>query len=158
MSDGLYIGGSDWSLETVCVGVGVGVVLSVVLGVVVVGNGRYRSRYRNPSIGIGYDTGLVILVILVILVVEEEERGAVNRKNGMSPGILRDILTNDLTHHRILAHENLGSSTKSLTCFLELGRTDIVDFDDEGFGVGGEKGLHTFEVFGFAFGRERHGG
>ena len=97
---------------------------------------------------------LVILVILVILVVEEEERGAVNRKNGMSPGILRDILTNDLTHHRILAHENLGSSTKSLTCFLELGRTDVVDLDDEGFGVGGEKGLPTFEVFGFTFGGE----
>ena len=116
------------------------------------------------GVGIGCDTGLGLvsvawgLVILVILVVEEEERGAVNRKNGMSPGILRDILTNDLTHHRILAHENLGSSTKSLTCFLELGRTDVVDFDDEGFGVGGEKGLHTFEVFGFAFGGERHGG
>ena len=42
MSDGLYIGGSDWSLETVCVSVGV----VVVLGLVVVGNGRYRSRYR----------------------------------------------------------------------------------------------------------------
>ena len=100
MSDGLYIGGSDWSLETVCVGVGV----VVLLGVVVVGNGRYRSRYRNPSVGIGCDTGLglvsvawgfvvlvvlVILVILVILVVEEEERGTANRKNGMQPRFLK---------------------------------------------------------------------
>jgi len=66
------------------------------------------------------------------------------------------ILTDALTHHGVLSHEDFSLSTESLTGLLELSGSYIVNSNDEALGVGSEKLLEVDEVFFFAFGGKRH--
>jgi hypothetical protein len=76
----------------------------------------------------------------------------------LGSGVLFNILTDALTHHGVLSHEDFGASAKSTTGHLELLGTDIVDFDDEALGVLVEEELHASEVLSFAFRGKRHVG
>jgi len=70
--------------------------------------------------------------------------------------VLFDEVAKDLSHHGVLTHENLGTSTHLKTSLVHLERTNIVDRDNEHLGVGVKHLRHALEVLNLLLLRDWH--